>query len=96
MDTHCTVFVRLTPLPGHADTVVGIIKELLPEIRSAQGCLTYEIFAEVSGDVVLYEVWATRVDWQAHFETDAIQKLQELLSEKVELPAERLETYRVG
>ena len=96
MDAHCTVFVRLTPLPGHADTVVGIIKELLPEIRSAQGCLTYEMFSEVSGEVMLHEVWATRDDWQAHFETRAIGELQELLKDKVELPVERLETYRVG
>lgn len=96
MDAPCTVFVRLTPLPGHADAVVAIIRELLPEVRSAQGCLTYEMFAEVSGEVMLYEVWATRADWQAHFGTAAIRELQELLKDKVKLPVERLETYRVG
>lgn len=89
----CTVFVRLTPLPGHAAFTRSLILELIPEIRTIDGCEVYELFDAVDGDLMIYERWTSREHWQAHFEAPSILRLKTELADRVELPVERLETY---
>lgn len=95
MSGPCTVFVRLTPLPGKRDFTRALILELLPEIRALEGCEEYRLFDALDGDLMLYERFTTRKHWQAHFEAPAIVRLKAELADAVELPVERLETYEV-
>jgi quinol monooxygenase YgiN len=89
----CTVFVRLKPLPGHEAFTRSLILELIPEIRTIDGCEVYELFDAVDGDLMIYERWTSKEHWQAHFEHPAILRLKAELADKVELPVERLEAY---
>lgn len=93
MDSPCTVFVRLRPLPVHAAFTRSLIRELLPDIHAIEGCEEYELFDAVDGDLMIYERWSTRGLWQAHFENPAILWPKPELTDMVELPVERLETY---
>ncbi len=93
MSAPCTVFVRLTPLPGKREFARALILELLPDIRSLEGCEEYRLFDAVDDDLMLYERFATREHWQAHFDSPPIVRLKEELADAVELPVERLETY---
>jgi hypothetical protein len=82
MSGPCTVFVRLTPLPGKRDFTRALILELLPEIRALEGCEEYRLFDALNGDLM-------------HFDAPAIVRLKAELADAVELPVERLETYEV-
>jgi quinol monooxygenase YgiN len=93
MTKPCTVFVRLKPLAGKADFTRSLILELLPEILTIDGCEVYELFDAVDGDLMIYERWASREHWQAHFDQPAILRLKAELADAVELPVERLEAY---
>lgn len=93
MSRPCTVVVRVTPLPGHAQFVRSLILELLPTIRRIEGCEEYRLFDAVDGDLLLIEKWSSRECWRAHFEAPAILRLKAELAEKVVLPVERLEMY---
>jgi quinol monooxygenase YgiN len=86
MSGPCTVFVRLTPLPGKRDFTRALILELLPEIRALEGCEEYRLFDAVDGDLMLYERFTTRDHWQAHFDAPAIVRLKAELADAVELP----------
>ena len=89
----CTVIVPLTPLAGHYDTVLGIVDEVIADIRQGPGCLRYEVWEEVSGRIVLIEEWESRDHWQAHFDWEPILRLKRELADKVILPVERWEMY---
>ena len=89
----CTVIVTLTPLPTMADAVVHAVRTELPEIRTAQGCESYEIYRRVDDVVVLIETWSSRHTWQNHFDTAAIGRLRDTLTPLLAEPAERWETY---
>ena len=93
MSRPCTVVVRLTPLPGHAQFVRSLILELLPTIRRIEGCEEYRLFDAVDGDVLLIEKWSSRERWRAHFEAPAILRLKAELADRVVVPVERLEMY---
>ena len=93
MSRPCTVVVRLTPLPGHAQFVRLLILELLPTIRRIEGCEEYRLYDAVDGDVLLIENWSSREHWRAHFEAPAILKLKAGLADRVVVPVERLEMY---
>jgi len=93
MSAPCTVFVRLTPLPGKREFVRALILELIPEIRARDGCEEYRLFDAVDGDLMLYERFTTREHWQAHFGAPAIIRLKAELADAVVLPVERLEAY---
>jgi len=93
MSRPCTVVVRLTPLPGHAQFVRSLILELLPAIRRIEGCEEYRLFDAVDGDLLLIEKWSSGEYWRAHFEAPAILRLKAELAERVVLPVERLEMY---
>ena len=93
MSTPCTIFVRLTPLPGKREFVRALILELIPEIRALDGCEEYRLFDAVDGDLMLYERFTTREYWQAHFVAPAIIRLKAELADAVALPVERLEAY---
>lgn len=89
----CTVIVRLIPLEGQTDAVRETMNQVIHEIRSGTGCLRYDMFDAVTGEIVLFEQWETRDIWQAHFQTEPIRWLQAELADKVELPVERVEMY---
>ena len=93
MSAPCTVFVRLTPLPGKREFARALILELIPEIRALQGCEEYRLFDAVDGDLMLYERFTTREHWQAHFGAAAISRLKAELADAVVRPVERLEAY---
>ena len=93
MSTPCTVFVRLTPLPGKREFARALLLELLPEIQAIEGCEEYRLFDAVNGDLMLYERFSSREHWLAHFDAAPIVRLKAELAEAVELPVERLETY---
>lgn len=93
MSSACTVFVRIKPLKGHYEACKVLLLEALPEVRRLKGCEEYVLFDETQGDLIIYERWSSREDWQSHFESQAIQTLKAQLTLKVELPVERLETY---
>lgn len=93
MSAPCTVFVRLTPLPGKRAFTRALILELIPEIQALEGCEEYRLFDAVDGDLMLYERFTTREYWQAHFEAAPILRLKAELADAVVLPVERLETY---
>ena len=85
--------MRLTPLPGKREFVRALILELIPEIRALDGCEEYRLFDAVDGDLMLYERFATRELWHAHFGAPAIIRLKAELADAVVLPVERLEAY---
>jgi quinol monooxygenase YgiN len=93
MTQTCTVMVPLQPLEGRVEKVVGILDEVIPAIVAGPGCLRYELFQEVTGRLVLWEEWESRVAWQAHFEWEPIKRLKRELAELVEMPVERWEMY---
>jgi quinol monooxygenase YgiN len=93
MSAPCTVFVRLTPLPGKRAFARALILELIPEIRALDGCEDYRLFDAVDGDLMLYERFTTREHWQSHFGAPAIIRLKAELADAVVLPVERLEAY---
>jgi len=73
--------------------VVSEMNRELEEIRSSVGCVAYEVFQRVDGDVVLVERWESREAWQAHFDTAAIRRLRDALTPLLQQPAERWEMY---
>jgi len=89
----CTVIVRLIPLPSQIDAVRHAMNQVIEEIRAGAGCLRYDMFDAVNGEIVLFEQWESRDIWQAHFDTEPIKWLQAELADKVELPVERWEMY---
>ena len=93
MTQTCTVMVPLHPLEGQGEVVIGILEEVIPAIVAGPGCLRYELFQEVTGRLVLWEEWESRVAWQAHFEWEPIKRLKRELAERVEMPVERWEMY---
>jgi quinol monooxygenase YgiN len=93
MPRRCTVIVPLSPLEGCFDAVVGILDEVLADIRQGEGCLRYDVKEEVSGRLVLIEEWESRDHWLAHFDWEPIQRLKRELADKVIVPVERWEMY---
>ena len=93
MSETCTVIVRLIPLLDQTDAVRHAMNQVIEEIRAGAGCLRYDMFNAVNGDIVLFEQWESRDIWQAHFDTEPIKWLQAELADKVELPVERWEMY---
>lgn len=96
MSQVCTVIVRLIPHAGQTDAVRHAMNEVIEEIRAGAGCVRYDMFDAVNGEIVLFEQWESRGSWQAHFDTEPIKWLQAELADKVELPVERLEMYAPG
>ncbi len=93
MDQTCVVVVTLRPKPGCVDEVVSVINREIEEIRSSPGAQAYELYRGVDERVVLIEKWGSRGEWQAHFETPAIERLKRDLTPLLSEPAERAEMY---
>lgn len=89
----CTVIVELVPQPGQGDNVWACVEKEIDEIRTAPGCVRYDMFRRVDGATVLIEEWADREAWQAHFNTPAISRLKDALTPLLAKPAERWEIY---
>ena len=82
-----TVIATLNLKPGLADTVLGGLKEMLPDTRAFQGCEDIHVVQNMDAPdtVILIEKWAARSDHEAYMawrtETGALAAMAEVMAE---------------
>ena len=82
-----TVLATLKLKPGLADTVLGGLKEMLPDTRAFAGCEDVLVCQDQDAPdtVILVETWGARSDHEAYMawrtETGALASMAEVLAE---------------
>jgi quinol monooxygenase YgiN len=82
-----TVLATLRLKPGLAETVLGGLKEMLPDTCAFQGCLGVKIAQDMDNPdtIALVEEWENRSDHEAYMawrtETGALASMAEVLAE---------------
>jgi len=79
------VVLEVKAKPGTGDSLVALFKEILPDTRSYDGCISLD-FIQNQDDpetLIAYEVWETREHYEKYFqwrvETGAIATLEPLI-----------------
>ena len=80
-----TVILEVKAKPGTGDNLVSVFRQILPDTRSYDGCISLELIQNQDDPDVLiaYECWETREHYEKYFawrkETGALDKLAPLL-----------------
>ncbi|SVE27926.1 uncharacterized protein METZ01_LOCUS480780 [marine metagenome] len=79
------VVLEVKAKPGTGDSLVALFKEILPDTRSYDGCISLD-FIQNQDDpdtLIAYEAWETREHYEKYFqwrvETGAIATLEPLI-----------------
>lgn len=82
-----TVLATLKLKPGLADTVLGGLKDMLPDTRAYAGCESVDVVRDMDNPdtVILVEQWGARSDHEAYMawrtETGALAAMAEVMAE---------------
>lgn len=82
-----TVIATLKLKPGMADTVIGGLKEMLPDTRAFQGCESVDVVHDMDNPdtLILVEEWGARSDHEAYMawrtETGALAAMADVLAD---------------
>ena len=65
------ILARITVKPEAADTVRGVLGELMAKSREEVGCISYEVYQQVDAPHVFQtvEAWLSAADADAHMKT---------------------------
>ena len=80
-----TVILEVKAKPGTGDNLVSVFRQILPDTRSYDGCISLELIQNQDDPDVLiaYEWWETREHYEKYFawrkETGALDTLGPLL-----------------
>ena len=80
-----TVILEVKAKPGTGDNLVSVFRQILPDTRSYDGCISLELIQNQDDPDVLiaYECWETREHYEKYFawrkETGALDTLGSLL-----------------
>ena len=80
-----TVILEVKAKPGTGDNLVSVFRQILPDTRSYDGCISLELIQNQDDPDVLiaYECWETREHYEKYFawrkETGALDTLGPLL-----------------
>jgi quinol monooxygenase YgiN len=63
-----SLYARIHALPGHEDTVAGMLAKLAVAVRSEPGCLVFDPWRETGteGSFFVYEVYVDAAAFEAH------------------------------
>jgi len=63
-----TIVAQIIAKPGHEGTVQAALEALIPPTRQEDGCLQYDLHADLStqGTFLFFENWENRNVWQKH------------------------------
>lgn len=81
----CMVLVEVKAKVGTGDDLVGLFREILPDTRAYDGCISVDVYQNQDDTdvVVLVEQWQTRAHYEKYFawreETGAVAQLVERL-----------------
>lgn len=66
-----TIIANLHAHPDQIDLVRAELEKLIPFTRNEQGCITYDLHQnnDDPAHFTLFEIWASRDQWQAHMQT---------------------------
>lgn len=84
------VFARIQSKPQHAESVLGILLELVRQSRQEPGVIFYELFeTQEGGEFLVNEKYQDAAAFEAHLASphfkEAAAKLHELLAEPVKI-----------
>lgn len=76
------VFASATPKTEHIETVAQILREAVAQSRKEPGCLRYDLFKSVQGDVSfqLYEAYTDQAALVAHAQSSHFLTLKEKIT----------------
>ena len=81
----CMVLLELKAKAGTGRDLVGLFKQILPDTRAYDGCMSVDVYQNQDDTdvVVLVEQWQTRAQYEKYFawreETGAVAQLVERL-----------------
>jgi len=79
----CTVLLEVKAKAGTGDDLVGVFKQILPDTRAYEGCISVDVHQNQDDTdvVVLVEQWQTRAHYEKYFawreETGVVAQLVE-------------------
>ncbi|WP_114287955.1 putative quinol monooxygenase [Candidatus Halocynthiibacter alkanivorans] len=66
--TNLVLVAHLTVPAAHRDVFLPLVQTLVENSRKDAGCVLYDLHEtlENPGAFMIYEIWETTADWQAH------------------------------
>lgn len=92
--TSCTVIAIFSPLPEHREQIRELLLEQAELVRKEPGCEYYDLYDDVSQDLVFVEAWETRELWQIHNDAATVAAIRAGVEGKLAKPIEVRELYR--
>ena len=87
-DASIAIFCLMRPQPEKAEALRESMVALVAPTREEPGCLTYDLYIEADGSLVLHEVWRSQAELAAHQQQPAIRaffddQLQDLIASEM-------------
>lgn len=93
MTKTCTVVATFSPVAGQLSAVRSFLLNAAIEVRTEQGCLFYDLYEEIGGQLLFIESWTSREAWQVHNGAPSVTKIVNFLDGKLARPALVQEMY---
>jgi quinol monooxygenase YgiN len=76
MDDRLHVIARIKAHPDTLGELLASMRVLVAEVRAEPGCLRYDLVQSQDDPSVLIfiEEWASRAEWEAHMQAEALQR----------------------
>lgn len=69
-----TIFCLMRPKPGAAAELRQGLVTLVAPTRAEADCLTYDLYEEADGSLVLFETWRSTAELEAHQQQPAVRQ----------------------
>ena len=89
----CTVVATFTPNPANLIEVKELLLDVAKDVRLELGCLYYDLYEEVSGNLIFIEAWESRELWQIHNDAPTVARILESIEGKLSEPVLVQEMY---
>lgn len=86
-----TVVALIRGKSGTRDIILDAFRDIADDVHAEQGCELYAAHSQDGGDtVVMVERWTTAADLEAHSAAEPVGRLNAVIGEHLEGPAEVL------
>ncbi len=96
MSQPLTIVAKIVAKPGNEAQVERVLRNLVAPTLAEEGCGRYDLHRSLEDPYtfLFYETWKTKAAWQAHMQTDHLQRMvrevEGLLAEREILQMERV------
>src|ERR1700693_4069311 len=98
MSEPLTVVARVRAKTGQEIRLRQELQRLVPPTRAEAGCLRYDLHESTTepGWFLLYEIWKSEADLQAHFQTQYLKAFFSVVPEIADGPSEITKWAKLG